>query len=134
MKEQKSISSQCFSSQLATRDEHLEYGNRALWYAVLERAILDISGNYSGVVFSDKAKEENINWCLKWKEEDSETVASFPWVCSAIDVCPFKIKKLIENILHSGVKIENNHIRASRQEAVRSIDSEISFVTGLKAA
>lgn len=134
MKEQQGILNQCFLSQLGRANEDPENGARALWYAVLERAILDISGNYSGCKPTPKQIEKNYEWCLYWEEEDGDSVASFPWVCQYLDLDPFKIRKLIQKILYSGEKLVNNHFRATNIETHRAIGGEISCIIDLKAA
>lgn len=127
-------SNQCFLSQLGNRNEEPENGARALWYAVLERAILDISGNYSGCKPTAKQLEKNYVWCLHWQEDDADTVASFPWVCQFLDIDPYKIKNLIQNVLYSEKKLVNNHFKATNIESHSSDYAVMSFIIDLKAA
>ena len=80
---------------------------RALLAAVLERAILDATGNVTGHDDKSDARRDATNWLSNWTEADTETRFTFPWICQHLDVCPHRVLSALRT--HLGVRQKARH-------------------------
>lgn len=127
------ITSESFSQRQLENLDKYKLCHKALWFAVLERALLDASGNNSGVAIGALHKKKAINWCLNWAEEDVNYVGTFPWICEYLDINPVKIRKKIKQALQSGKKIANNHIRADSIHRFGFSEPEMGFIIDIES-
>jgi hypothetical protein len=69
-------------------------GERALLYAMIERAALDATGNvgFTGGVAPTVAKIAARAWISCWRDAESAPAFSFPWVCIYLDLDPYEMK------------------------------------------
>jgi len=82
---------------ILAHDEHIR-GERALCWAIIERAILDALGFGLAKVDCPKVKQKQaIAWLLDSKMPNAPQPFSVLWRCFQLDICPKRIRKLIIN-------------------------------------
>ena len=82
---------------------------KAMFAACLERALLDSCGN---TVETDKhgALRHNArHWIVSWSEEEADNPAllTFPWVCSLLEFCPFRLRREMRKLWDLGGRPEH---------------------------
>lgn len=71
----------------------------SLALAVLERALLDVSGNMSGNVYDkEKARADAYDWIF----DERTKPMTFIWVCTMTDLCHLTVRKHIREIIETG--------------------------------
>lgn len=88
-------------------------GEIELFYAVIERAVLDASGNISATQKKSRAKiiQEARKWLFGWFSVEEETPMSFPWLCLQLDLNARDIQKQIERFLSQNLLCKPSSIR-----------------------
>lgn len=61
-----------------------------LWYAVLNRAIVDLKVSKCG---ADNRIETTRQEAVRWFKSDENEVGSFLWICDILDLCPNLTRK-----------------------------------------
>jgi hypothetical protein len=98
--------------------------------AILERALLDASGNIPGDWPGSDTQREARRWLFCWCDSDRKTPFTFPWVCEHLSLCPLRVRKNIKRVVR--IRQKTKHIGTSFSKMViASLDLDTS-ATGLE--
>lgn len=106
-------------------------GERALCWAIVERAILDSLGLGLAKVDCPKVKQKQARaWILDSKAKTSPEPFSFLWICNVLDTCPKRIRKIVldqpKELLRFTTLTKGKQQKQSRGLDVADILSSIS--------
>lgn len=76
---------------------------KALWFAVLRKAVEDAMGTFVPINSIGLCTEEARAWFTDWVESDNYPECSFPWICQYLD------KDLRHVALSSGRRIHHSN-------------------------
>lgn len=91
-------------------------GDKRLWLAVMQTALVDIHGTSSGRVYEPKREttERHLSrrdTALEWVASDEFCPGSFAWVCEALNMDAERIREGIARMKSSGLKGTRTQIK-----------------------
>lgn len=94
----------------AAHEDSFTIPELGLLVGVLERAILDSFGEGPSEGYSND--EQEMTRCyikrsaMRWIASKRTTAFSFKWVCIHLDICPYRLRRVLEAAWKEGKRIE----------------------------